>query len=392
MSKEKKLIRIGVFLEVDPSSGGMFQYAQTLLTSLSRLDNNKYEIIAAYEDDLWYPIIHKLNVLESRLKYLKIGSLISRISMIFFLPSIVTTRMLSINPLTREMLNLNCDIWIFPAQDLQTFHMPGNVIGTIHDLMHRYEGQFPEVSSNFRYYLREYRFKNILKNSHITLVDSVVGKNHVIESYGASEASIKPLPYIAPQYIKNNIERADFDEHYQLPEKFIFYPAQFWDHKNHLRLIRAIKIISKSHGDIALVLTGKKAHSYKLIMDEIKRLNLVKNIFFKGYIPDNDLRGFYKRARALVFPTFFGPTNIPPLEAIASECVPIVSDIYGMKDQLGELALYFNPLDENEIAKKIISAWQGDDLFTSAKFFISLDIKNNYESIHFDQLKNIIEN
>ena len=66
------------------------------------------------------------------------------------------------NPLTKEMLNLKCDVWLFPGQDLQTFHTTGAVIGTIHDLMHRYEGHFPEVSSKFRYYLREYRFKNIL--------------------------------------------------------------------------------------------------------------------------------------------------------------------------------------------------------------------------------------
>ena len=391
MPKEKKLIKLGIFLDVKPSSGGMFQYAQTLLKSLSKFDKDKYEIVVAYGGDEWIPILHKLNVTKINLKAIKIGSLISKISMVFFLPSIITKKLAFINPLTKEMLNLNCDIWLFPGQDLQTFHTTGTVIGTIHDLMHRYEGHFPEVSSKFRYYLREYRFKNILKASQVTLVDSIVGKNQVIESYKISEDSIQPLPYIAPQFISRSDERNDFDEYYKLPDKFIFFPAQFWDHKNHLRLIRAIKIVHESHCDISLVLTGKKAHSYNAIMEEIKNLNLQENIFFKDYIPDNDLGGFYKRAKALVYPTFFGPTNIPPLEAIVSGCVPIVSDIYGMKDQLGKLAIYFNPMDEQEIANKIILAWSDDIAFYEIKKRISLENQNDHEKNHFSQLLAIIE-
>jgi len=45
----------------------------------------------------------------------------------------------------------------------------------------------------------------------------------------------------------------------------------------------------------------------------------------------------------MIMPTFFGPTNIPPLEAIAVGCPVAVSNIYGMPHQLGDAALYFNP-------------------------------------------------
>ena len=114
------------------------------------------------------------------------------------------------------MKKLNCNLWIFPSQDLQTYHMDGIVIGTIHDLMHRYESKFPEVSSKYRYFLRENRFKNIVKNSSLILVDSKLGKKQVIESYMAESSKIIPLPYITPFYIKDSNERQDFDEYYSL--------------------------------------------------------------------------------------------------------------------------------------------------------------------------------
>ena len=37
--------------------------------------------------------------------------------------------------------------------------------------------------------------------------------------------------------------RKDFDEIYNLPNKFFFYPAQFWPHKNHMLLLSAISIL-----------------------------------------------------------------------------------------------------------------------------------------------------
>ena len=72
---------------------------------------------------------------------------------------------------------------------------------------------------------------------------------------------------------------------------------------------------------------------------------------------------FYLRARAMIMPTFFGPTNIPPLEAMATGCPLIVSDVYAMKEQSGDAALYFNPHSPDEIAEKILMLWSDDELF-----------------------------
>ena len=58
-----------------------------------------------------------------------------------------------------------------------------------------------------------------------------------------------------------------------------------------------------------------------------------------------DLVSLYQQALALVFPTFFGPENLPPLEAFALGCPVIASRIPGSEDQFADAALQVDPTE-----------------------------------------------
>ncbi len=64
----------------------------------------------------------------------------------------------------------------------------------------------------------------------------------------------------------------------------------------------------------------------------------------------------------MIMPTFFGPTNIPPLEAFATGCPAAVSNIYAMPEQVGNAALLFDPNSDEEIAETLLSLWTDDEL------------------------------
>lgn len=359
--------RIGLYLGVAPDAGGMFQYAQSVVEALSRLDPARWQVVIAHGNADWAPILARFGLVGYALRHVRRGQRIADAAMALRLPvPLIRTLSPLVNPLVRELRALACKTWIFPAQESLTYQVPGvMVIGTIHDLMHRYEPHFPEVSTRFRHGIREHRFGNIARRSAAVLVDSEVGREHVVESYHVPRNRIWPLPYVAPSYLRDTTPRADFDAHYRLPARFMFYPAQFWPHKNHLRLLEAISIVAKEHPDIALVLSGGKRHTFEQVRARTKALRLDAKVFFVGYVPDADLAGFYKRARALVMPTFFGPTNIPPLEALALGCPAIVSGIYGMPEQSGDAALYFNPKCPQEMAAQITRVWIDDELAAS---------------------------
>ena len=58
---------------------------------------------------------------------------------------------------------------------------------------------------------------------------------------------------------------------------------------------------------------------------------------------------------ALVIPTFFGPSNVPSLEAWSLDCPVITSNVRGLPEQVGDAELLIDPRDENSIADAV---WQ----------------------------------
>ena len=68
--------------------------------------------------------------------------------------------------------------------------------------------------------------------------------------------------------------------------------------------------------------------------------DLVKYV---GFVPDDQMPAYYKNSLALVMPSYFGPTNMPPLEAFAMKTAVIVSDLPGIRDQVGNAALLVSP-------------------------------------------------
>lgn len=363
-NSKSKIKRVGIYLGVSPSDGGMFQYAQSLLEAAISASDSRMDVVVVYANIGWVPTLENLGTEGQQLRNFRSGVKISNILMAMRLPCFLT-RIISIllNPLVRELKSYKCDVWVFPAQDSLSWQVFGvKVIGTIHDLMHRYESRFPEVGSFLRYGIREHRFSNIAKYSDVILVDSNIGKKQVVESYHIKPDKVYPLPYIAPSYLSDQKERFDFLAKYKLPLKYLFYPAQFWPHKNHCKLIDALKILSVTYPDISLVLSGGFSNAYENVYNYASSKGVLDRIIFLGYVPQEDLSGIYRRARALVYPTFFGPTNIPPLEAFSLGCPVVVSNIYAMPEQYSDAAIYFDPMDEENMANAIGRVWSSDEL------------------------------
>jgi glycosyltransferase involved in cell wall biosynthesis len=176
------------------------------------------------------------------------------------------------------------------------------------------------------------------------------------------KARIQVLPFAPPKYIYAKGAPPDFDETCRLPPKFAFYPAQFWKHKNHLALVRAAKAIVETAPDFKLVFVGSKKNGYDAVEEQVRELGLTESVIFLGYVPDSHMPELYRRARCMVMPTFFGPTNIPPLEAFATGCPAAVSNIYGMPEQLGDAALFFDPKSDADITDALLRLWRDDAL------------------------------
>jgi glycosyltransferase involved in cell wall biosynthesis len=345
-------MKVGLFLGAEPSAGGMYQYNQSILDAVLNLPADEFEIIIAYSHPEWKNIVPS-HIRQILVRPSRLDRWVFKFRHFF---SVEIWRKISrkLHGPTRKMAQLEQDLWIFPTQDIYSYSMPVHSLSVVHDLMHRYERRFPEVGGLIEYLRRERHYRSLCKYASGILVDSEVGRQHVLESYHAKNERVHTLPYIAPKYMT---EPSGDVSSYNLPERFIFYPAQFWSHKNHNRLILALKQLSDKYADLKLVLVGSKKNGFESAMQLVQKLDLQDRVQFLGYVPDALMSNLYRKATALVMPTFFGPTNIPPLEAFVANCPVAISDVYGMRDQCGEAALYFNPNSVEEIAGAIEQIW-----------------------------------
>jgi len=385
-------IKICVYLSLQPTDGGKYQYSVNLLEAFEQLQENNYSISIMYLNENWKVIIRdKFD--KSVFVKKNIIIRIIRKTILFFPFGLNIWRIVSkyIDPIYKTIKSTNPNLVFYPGNDSLAYEFDFPSVVPIFDLMHRYESNFPEVMGEISK-LRDRHYKNVSKYAKAILVDSEVGKKQVIESYHTNGKKIFVLPYTAPNYVKMEVNSDKVLAKYNLPGKFIFYPAQFWAHKNHLNLLKAIQHLKQKGLIINAVFVGSQKNMHSQINKKIEELELVKQIQILNYVANTELVALYKKAVALVMPTFFGPTNIPPLEAFALGCPVITSNIYGILEQVGDAALLVNPNDPNDIVEKIEMIWMDkkvrDSLIEKGYEQDEIHSKDNF----VERLVNIIEN
>jgi glycosyltransferase involved in cell wall biosynthesis len=152
---------------------------------------------------------------------------------------------------------------------------------------------------------------------------------------------------------------------YRIPDKYIFYPAQFWHHKNHSRLIQALDVLrEKYHIEIPAVFVGSAWESADHVNNLIKELKMDAQILRLGYLEEREIVAIYKKATALVFASFADYTNIPVLEAMVLGTPVICSNVFSMPEQVGDAGLLFDPFNIEDIAEKIYTILSNASLRT----------------------------
>ena len=223
------------------------------------------------------------------------------------------------------------------------------------DLQHRYQPFFPEVSIDGVWDTREQFFSYFLKRSAYCLTGTETGKREIQHFYQLSEPRVRVFPLPTPQYVINAADSTiEVKKHFGIDKDYIFYPAQFWPHKNHINLISALKILKSDYGlDLALVLTGSDKGNRKFIENYVDEEALTDSVHFLGFVSKEEIIAIYRQAKALTFMTYFGPDNIPPLEAFALGCPVIASSVDGAKEQYNDAAILVDPSSPKEIADAI---------------------------------------
>jgi glycosyltransferase involved in cell wall biosynthesis len=185
------------------------------------------------------------------------------------------------------------------------------------------------------------------------------GRSEICSFYQIPPDRIRVLPFGTPEFALSSYNAPRCPhllQKYQLSTEYIFYPAQFWPHKNHIVVLAACKILAETTDwSPEVVFAGSDKGNRGYVQECAKSMGLEGRTHFLGFVDQPELVELYKGAFCLVYSSFFGPDNLPPLEAFAIGCPVIAADVVGAREQLGESAIFFPPTDEHKLAEAIIS-------------------------------------
>ena len=344
----------------DAKSGGAFTFTQSVFRQLCKVKTNHEIYIFADDAD-------KLNNSEY-IKFVKINRFYSNSDESFFkrLSLKIPRKILRIlqnrkykNALNQAVLENQIELMWFATPAYEQVDTP--YVYTVWDLQHRLQTYFPEVSiADNAFEAREKSYDSIIPKASFVVTGNEAGKKEVSKFYSYPENRIKTLPLPTPDFIlKEDFEKTN----HRVVENILFYPAQFWPHKNHIVILLALKILKEKHGlDFKIVFTGSDKGNLDYIKSKIFELGLNDRVEFLGFVSVEKLIELYKNSFALVFSSFFGPDNIPPLEAFALGCPVISAKVSGSEYQLKDAAILFDPKSEIELATAINKLYEDIEL------------------------------
>jgi Glycosyltransferase len=102
------------------------------------------------------------------------------------------------------------------------------------------------------------------------------------------------------------------------------------------------------------VIAGAKESDKDDIDVMVEKLDLKSRVIELIRPSDETIINLYTFADLFIFPSLFEGFGLPPLEAVSLGCPVILSDIPVLREIFGEAGLYFNPHNEEDLAKTIL--------------------------------------
>jgi glycosyltransferase involved in cell wall biosynthesis len=271
-------------------------------------------------------------------------------------------RMVGPNPLDRLLDRLEIDLLYFTSPSpLATMTERYSYLYTVWDLAHRDHVEFPEASDRRLFESREALYRRALPKAVATFVDSELGKQNMVRRYGLDPERVLVSPFSPAvgtvAYDATDPSRSvDIRSKYDIRGDYVLYPAQFWPHKNHVYVLHGLADLELRHGlKLSAVFPGSDKGNLAYVRETARELGLSDRVFFPGFVPDNEIPSFYMQSLALVMPTYFGPTNMPPLEAFLLGVPVLYSDLPGLREQVGDAALLLDLNDPGCLAEHLFS-------------------------------------
>jgi glycosyltransferase involved in cell wall biosynthesis len=272
--------------------------------------------------------------------------------------------------LKQTIIKNKFDVWFSPLLILDPLDCPIPSAFTIPDMQHEY---FPDFFDAGTLNWRKKYFQASANKANIIFTLSENSRNDIARFLEVSPEKIKAIHLDSPSWFNENrqIKAKTVNKKFG-GSKYLFYPANTWPHKNHLRLLEAFDRIKDQIKEINLLFSGYPHQADKIIHDYINKHHLKERVHFLGYVKKEEIPLIYHNALGLIFPSLFEGFGIPIIEAFRSGCPVLCANNSSIPEVAGDAVIYFDGLSVKEISNSIMK-------FVSDSNLRKQLIRNGYE-------------
>ncbi len=390
-------MKIGVIGEFDRKGGGSYHQSKKIYKILSKFKDFNFKLLTVNPQKK----ITKINE-EKTLFYET--NFIDQLFFLFYSSKLIKSLLKKFNIKSRfeKFLKKNqIDLIFFlGCSRLSLFCNSIDYVTYIYEFHHLSRPDLPEYKGWSDFDFREELLDTNIKKSLSLIVDTQKKGKDLIKYYNCFEDKINVIPLVTSITELENKAEAQISnkvlEYIKKNKEYFFYPAQYWSHKNHYYILRALKLLKKDYNrSIQFVFTGHKKNNFNFLVNKMNEFGLIDQITFFEYLNDTDVKSLYMNCKGIVMPSLVGYSSLPLYEAFFFE-----KPIFYTKDLLDiSLQKYVNQIDIDDpknLVKELINFDKNIKNINSkvnlAKFFFDENLAQDQISSKYIEFFNKIKN
>lgn len=252
--------------------------------------------------------------------------------------------------------------------------VPGaTTVRWIPDFQHRY---LPRLFSEKEIAARDRSMSDIAERPGVVVLSSDVAASDFKRFFPEHRATPKVWHFCSILDISRS-SPIDLRNRFGLPDKYLYLPNQFWAHKNHITVLKALHRLRKEHEIIIpLVCTGAQSdrrnlNHFSKLMQFVKDNGMLDQIYLLGLIDREDQINVLRYAAAVIQPSLFEGWSTVVEDVRATGRPIFLSDIPVHREQSPNKCSYFLPESEKDLSFLLADKWEllqpGPDMMAEEK-------------------------
>jgi len=267
-------------------------------------------------------------------------------------------------------------------------------IGWIPDFQHLH---LPNYFDKKECEARDRQFRNIILRSNAVILSSQDALNDLNRFCEHNKTPTHILHFV-PSYNENDDELLNFEESsakYNINRPWFYIPNQFWIHKNHGVVIKALHLLKEKGTDFLVIATGSTSDSrneeyFPSLMDMVNDYGLQDHFRPLGVLPFSDVIALMRYSVAVINPSLFEGWSTSVEESKSLGKMIILSDISVHHEQNPDRGYYFSPSDQTMLADHMMAAMQKYHEGEEKHYFVTARTENTLNrKVFAKQFENI---